>query len=446
MKKNIFFILIALIIPIKVNAATVSINCNKTKLNINEETTCKLNISNLDFTITDIVGSVNVGNNLTITSSTYDSKNWLSLDNKFNVEDINLMRQDKTHVSNITIATFKVKASKDANGTSSVAFNNVAVGNSNYESISLNCNPVSINFGNNVNTLSNLSINEANINFSSDKTNYETVIDKDNIEIKATATDSKAKITGIGKQKLNYGENTIKIVVTAENGSSKTYTLKITRPDNRSSINDLSNIKLNVGLLNFDKNKTNYTINVENEIENIEIEYDVADSKSKAELIGNKQLSVGENKFIIKVTAENGKVKEYTIIITREKKVEITNSNKASNIMVTGYNINFNKDKNEYFINTTATELNIEVVLEDTNAKYEIIGNENLTKGSIVSIIITDKDNNNNIYKINIEDPTLNNKETDSSVISIVLLVITILINIVTIIIINKRKTIINNN
>lgn len=445
MKKNIFFILILLILPLKVNAATVSINCNKTKLQINEETTCKLNINNLDFTITDVSGSVSVGKNLTITSSTYDSKTWLSLDNIFNVTDINLMSQDKTHISNLTIATFKIKASKEATGTSSVAFNTVAAGNSNYESISLNCNPVSINFGNNVNTLSNLSISEANINFSSDKTNYDATIDKDSIEIKATATDSKAKITGIGKQKLNYGENTIKIVVTAENGASKTYTLKITRPDNRSSNNDLSNIKLNIGDLNFDKSKTDYTINVSNEIENIDISYEVTDKKSKAELIGNKNLSVGENKFIIKVTAENGKIKEYNIIVIRDKKIEVTNSNKASNIIITGYNINFDKNKNEYVINTNANKLHIEVILEDEDAKYDITGNKNLTEGSIVSIIITDQEGNNNIYKLNIENKT-EVKNNNHTTIYIVLLIISVLINIFTIIIINKKKTVTNNN
>jgi len=447
MKKNLFFIFILLILPLKVNAANVSINCNKTKLNINEETTCKLNINNLDFVITDITGKVNIGDNLTITSSTYDSKTWLSLDTKFNVTDINLMRQEKNSLSSVTIATFKIKASATATGTSTISFSNVAAGNSNYESVPLNCSPVTINFGNNVNTLSSLSISGTDINFSSDNTSYNATIDSDTVEIKATATDSKAKVTGTGKIKLNYGSNSLKVVVTAENGLTKTYTLNITRPDNRSTNNDLSNIKLSNGNLKFDKNTTKYTINVSNEVETMDITYDLADNKSKAELIGNNKLSVGENKFTIKVTAENGKVKEYNIIVIRDQKIEITNSNKASNIIVTGYDIYYNKDKNEYTVNTNANKLNIEVTLEDKNAKYEITGNENLEKGSIISIIVTDKEGNNNIYKITIDNETKTNQNNNSltrSIIYIVLLVLSAVLNLLTIVMIKKQnKTVI---
>ena len=62
MKKNVFFIFLLLIIPFKVHATNdVSINCNKNDLKINEETTCKINVSNLDFTIIDITGKIKVG-------------------------------------------------------------------------------------------------------------------------------------------------------------------------------------------------------------------------------------------------------------------------------------------------------------------------------------------------------------------------------------------------
>lgn len=449
MKKKILFIFILLILPFKVDAANVSINCNKIKLNINEETTCKLNISNLDFIITDVSGNVSVGENLTIASSSYDNNTWMSLDKKFNVTDINLMREDKTSLPSVTIATFKIKASKEATGTSKISFNKVSVGNSEYESVPLNCSPVTINFGNNINTLSSLSINGANINFTSENTNYNATIDSDSVEIKATATDNKATIKGAGKIKLNYGNNTLKVVVTAENGLTKTYTLNITRPDNRSTNNNLSNIKLSTGDLKFDKNITSYRVNVSNKIETMDITYDLADTKSKVELIGNKNLSVGENQFIIKVTAENGKVKEYKILVIREQKIEVTNSNKASNIIITGYDINFNKDQNEYTLNTNANKLNIEVTLENKTATYEIIGNNNLTKGSIISIIVKDKEGNNNIYKIKIENNPTNNFTNNNylirTVIYIVLLVLSALLNALTIVITNKYNKKQNN-
>jgi len=51
------------------------------------------------------------------------------------------------------------------------------------------------------------------------------------ITIKATAEDSKSKISGTGKKKVSEGENKFKIVVTAQNGSTKTYTLIVNVTD-----------------------------------------------------------------------------------------------------------------------------------------------------------------------------------------------------------------------
>lgn len=52
--------------------------------------------------------------------------------------------------------------------------------------------------------------------------------------VKATAVNSKAKISGTGKVTLKEGQNTVNIVVTAENGEKRTYSIKVncTVPDN----------------------------------------------------------------------------------------------------------------------------------------------------------------------------------------------------------------------
>ena len=439
MKKTIFFIFILLLIPLNVKATNdLTINCNKTNLKINEETSCTLNINNLDFTIIDVTGKVKVGDNLSIVSSSYNADKWLSLDTNFNVTDINLMRHNNDKINNITIATFKIKASNNATGDSEISFNNIAVGNSDYQSITLNCNPLNIHFGNNINTLNTLDVSGLNINFSSDKTNYSLEVDNENIKIDAIPTDSKANVSGIGNKKLNYGNNTINIVVTAENGSSKTYTINIKRKDNRSNNNDLSSLSLSKGQLEFDKNITNYTINLPYETEQIEVSYELSDKKGKAEIIGNETLSVGENNLTIKVTAENGDVKEYKITIIRDKKIEVTNSNKISNIQIKGYDISFNKNKFEYTINTSDKQLEIEVTLEDNNSTYEIIGNENLNEGSVISIIVTDKDGNNNIYKLIIKN---DNNQLNSNIMLTTLLIISIVTNIILSFILIKKKT-----
>lgn len=52
---------------------------------------------------------------------------------------------------------------------------------------------------------------------------------KTNITIDATTVNENASVDGDGKINLGIGKNTIKLIVTAQNGSEKTYTLTITR-------------------------------------------------------------------------------------------------------------------------------------------------------------------------------------------------------------------------
>ena len=57
------------------------------------------------------------------------------------------------------------------------------------------------------------------------------VNDVTSINIKATAEDSKSKVTGTGSHDINVGENNIEVVVTAENGSKNKINIKVTRKD-----------------------------------------------------------------------------------------------------------------------------------------------------------------------------------------------------------------------
>ena len=210
--------------------------------------------------------------------------------------------------------------------------------------------------------------------------------------------------------------------------------------DERSNINDLLNITLNHGKINFSKNQTEYVVNVGNEIENIDITYELADKKSTAEFIGNNNLTEGENTFIIKVKAENESIKEYKIKIIRESKSEVTPSNKISNIQIKNLDFTFDKNISEYTINTNYEKLDFEILLEDEESKYEIIGNENLKDGSIILIKVTDKFGNINTYKISIQNNTIEPKQNKKSTWLIIILILSIIYNIYITIVYLKEK------
>ena len=52
-------------------------------------------------------------------------------------------------------------------------------------------------------------------------------VNSNSFTVKATAVNSKANISGTGKVTLKKGENTINVVVTAENGEKRTYSIKV---------------------------------------------------------------------------------------------------------------------------------------------------------------------------------------------------------------------------
>lgn len=83
------------------------------------------------------------------------------------------------------------------------------------------------------NCLSTLTVNDYELTPSFDKftTEYTLVVDNsvEAIELNAAAIMNSAKVEGTGEHKLNAGTNTINIVVTAENGSQRTYSIDVVR-------------------------------------------------------------------------------------------------------------------------------------------------------------------------------------------------------------------------
>lgn len=85
------------------------------------------------------------------------------------------------------------------------------------------------------NNLKSLSIDGLKLepSFSKNTTDYkvEANANTEEIKINASLDDSKSSLTGTGTHKVSEGDNKFKIVVTAENGSTKTYTITISVKD-----------------------------------------------------------------------------------------------------------------------------------------------------------------------------------------------------------------------
>lgn len=126
------------------------------------------------------------------------------------------------------------------------------------------------------------------------------------------------------------------------------------------------------------------------------------DDKATTEYNSSVELTIGDNIIDIKVTAENGDVKEYKLNIIREK---VLSNNKNIKITIDGEEVVFDSFKSEIiYLSNSKDKIDIKYELEDKNAKAEIIGNENLKVGKNEVIVkVTAENGEEQDYTIVIE-------------------------------------------
>lgn len=99
--------------------------------------------------------------------------------------------------------------------------------------------------------------------------------------------------------------------------------------------NYLSSLSVEGYSIDFDKNTTNYTLEVPNETTSVKVVAKKEDSKSRISGTGTIAVSEGNNKIDIVVVAQNGSTKTYTInVIVKElKPIEVEINNKKHSVI-----------------------------------------------------------------------------------------------------------------
>ena len=246
------------------------------------------------------------------------------------------------------------------------------------------------------NYLSSLVVSNTNISFNRDTLVYNLSTTSDNVQISATKDDNKASVTGTGRFNLNYGTNTHRVNVTAENGSTRTYTININREDTRSSNNNLKSLTLSKGNLNFNKSTTTYNVDVDKDTTSVKIEATLEDVKASFENgFGPRTINLnpGNNTIYIKVRNEIGNVKTYTININREDGKSSDSTLKE--IKLSEGKIDFKTDVLEYKINVEydVNTFKIDALPTDGKSKVNITGDEKLKVGENTFTITVEAEN-----------------------------------------------------
>ena len=246
---------------------------------------------------------------------------------------------------------------------------------------------------------------------------YYRVVVNDDIEkvtVDAKVSNELATVTGIGEEYLEYGDNIKEITVTAENGNVDTYRVNIHRNYNL----NLKELTSDVGELDpeFDSSKTEYTIEVEKDVEEITIAAASESNKVRVEGNGTYNLNPGENEIQITVIAPDGSSKIYTVIVNKK----LDDNNYIKDLQLEGIiSPTFTKTEEEYEVNVRKNVKELifnKIELESEKATYEVIGNSNFSQNNNpneVIIKVTSESEKEREYKLKVylrEDEYFSNR------------------------------------
>lgn len=253
--------------------------------------------------------------------------------------------------------------------------------------------------------LTHITVSAGTLSFDANTTSYTVNVANDitSISVTGAANHSQATVKGnvTGKQ-LEVGENVIEITVTAEDRVTVVvYTVTVVRAF--SSDATLKSITLSAGTIPFDANITDYTVNVANNVESI----DVAGTANHpaATVSGNltgKTLEVGDNAVILTVAAEDGTTtKIYTVTIHR-----LSNDATLSSLALSAGDISFDANTTNYSVYLSKEISSIDIAGTANHPAATVSGNETgmtLKVGNnAANITVTAEDGTTKTYTVTV--------------------------------------------
>lgn len=329
MKK--FFMMIGLLfLPFSVSAISgdFMLTCDKDVLSPGQSTTCSIDGVVVDGSIGSFIGTVSLGDGLTLISSSRTTS--VSDDDVYFFEAGDAddgqfdLYSEESLSGKISIGKFVVQAG-DAPGTNSnISITSSEIGvetdDENVVGMPISIAPVSIRIPSDDNSLSELKVNGSIVEgFMPTKTEYELVFPSNVTEtsISAVANETNARITGdTGTKQISYGENNFVINVKAENDSEKQYTVKIVRPE----VRELTSLKINDKDIELISGTYKYTYKVDNSVTSVNVVATAPENIDFSEGYGSrtvKDLKVGNNEILVKSVDPNGDELVYTIVVDR---------------------------------------------------------------------------------------------------------------------------------
>ncbi len=209
------------------------------------------------------------------------------------------------------------------------------------------------------------------------------------------------KVTGV-----KAGSTTINIKIDAagfdETVIQTTKSISVKVSGNKSSNNNLSDLKINGQTISgFSSSKTSYSYSTDDS--SVTIAATTEDSNAKVSGTGSKSLKYGSNKFSIKVTAENGSAKTYTVTVN--KKDDRNSNNYLKSLKITPGTIDFDKNNTSYtvVVDETVTEITINAEAENSKSKVTGTGTKKLGENNVFKVVVKAENESTRTYTIDVK-------------------------------------------
>lgn len=164
----------------------------------------------------------------------------------------------------------------------------------------------------------------------------------------------------------------------------------------------------------FNKNNLTYTVIIPEDVTSIEINAEAEAEGAIVRISGNTRLTRQENTVTVRVTAEDGTSRAYSIKVLKAPEVNL----KLDSLQIEGLELNpvFDEDTFYYtssLVDTELTSLNVNAVANDETANVEVIGADNLVDSENLINIIVSNDDETTIYQVNVDVDMLGEKEKE---------------------------------
>ena len=226
------------------------------------------------------------------------------------------------------------------------------------------------------------------------------------VDVTVVTEDAKASSEVLGNTGLKTGSNTIKVVVTAENGDTAQYNVYVNVA--KSNNTGLASLSVNSYALDVEQP---LAFEVSASTTSVAVVAVTSDVDASVVISGADNLVEGPNDVTITVTAADGiTTKEYVLVVTR---APLSNNNDLGGITVNGETIEVD---GTYTVDPGVTSVAVTATASDPDATVTVSGNTNLVSGpNLVTVTITAANGSEATYTFNVVVRTLSDDTTLTS-------------------------------